>query len=315
MQLNLTTFNRELREASFNRDSNHLNIFYKDWAEDIHVNGLILPRDKLEYISIHGFINWYFKKFMGFEPEHATVFKDGPTDIERLDYYFFRMFGLLATKLNLDDYELTHLEKKMLITLADAKTKDYFILKVMPRTHREKLGKYLTFRYALGKVWLFIKENIIEGDMDGEKIARMNYIINIIKTNVIKSMSIINAPEYLLEKYPMILDWSVIYNRFKILLEHIYFIPELKSLSLKEIALIDRFTDVLQQNICSVIKFVTIIHFTEDFKKLDFSSSRIICFVTENSERLASKYFFDTETNKKISLDTIRLVIDFMVTL
>lgn len=315
MNLQLITFDRELREASFNRDAKHLNIFYKDWTNEIHTHGLTLSRDKLEYISIHGFINWYFKKFMGFEPEHANVFKMVPNNFERMDYYFFRMFGLLATKLNLNDYELTYLEKSMLNTLAEAKSKDYFILKVIPRTGKERLGKHLNFRYALGKVWLFIKENIIVGSSDEEKIARMNYIVNIIKTNVIKNMSIINAPDYLLEKYPMILDWSVIYNRFKILLEHIYFIPELKTFSLKEIALIDKFTDMLQQHICSVIKFVTIIHFTEDYKELDFSSSRFICFVTENSERLAAKYFFDTEANKKISLDTIRLVIDFMVTL
>ena len=227
------------RKASLGREYADLNIIYKNWSIDLHSKGNFIEHEKLKIISENGLIRWYFKNLSFFNIDYNYKNMDNlirnPRDITFYDIKCInkiaKHFGItnkLMSNLNLENYNYKY----------------EFLFSTYKYNHFNinKRNIDIVSKYCTSKFGLYLIENI---GLENLK----EYLINIY-TEYLKYEEFFDGKSLFnnfLKLYPKIIDWGIIYHKFKVVLEKI-------SLNRhKDIYIVDKFVDMIQQYIFTLI--------------------------------------------------------------
>jgi len=225
--MELLKLNDYNRMASMGGEYYDLKNIYPTWSSDLHDKGNFIENDKLKIISEYGLIKWYFKKL----------------SIIDIDYNYNNLEDFINNPHTVSFYDLK----------AIFKLGKYFNIQ-NKYLSRLKLDKY-DFKYQ----YLFNNLNQNNKNSNSSFVSHIidnmgidvfkNYLVNIY-TEYIKYKEFFNNKSLFnnfIKTYPKIIDWGIIYHKFKIILEKI-----IKN-NHKDIYLVDRFLDTVQQYIYTLI--------------------------------------------------------------
>ena len=230
--MELLQLNEHLRSASLGYEYNELRSIYNDWSFDLHTKGNYMDNEILKVISINGLIKWYFKQISPFDVDYnfhnLKYLMDSPKsitfyDIKKISIFgnFFGINNDYIQNMNLNDFEYKF---------------EYLFKKY--KKNKTILNKYCTISFG----------NYIS-DKVGEDVFR-EYISNIYQQYIMYEKIFDNNALFdnFLKLYPKIIDWGIIYHKFKIVLE------KLSCIIHKDIYIVDGFVDNIQQYIYTLIK-------------------------------------------------------------
>tara|TARA_Y100000590_G_scaffold142209_1_gene163109 strand:+ start:4260 stop:5111 length:852 start_codon:yes stop_codon:yes gene_type:complete len=227
------------RKASLGYEYPELSIEYNDWSHDLHLKGNYIDNEKLKTMSINGLIRWYFKKLSFFTIDYnyrnIERFIDNPQNIEFYDIKcinkiatYFRIHNDFISNLNLENYNYKYkfLFSKYNYTAVN-KTSD----------NKNIVSKYSNCKFGVYLIDYMEYDNLKE------------YLINIY-TEYLKLEEFFNGTslfDNFLKLYPKIIDWGIIYHKFKVVLEKI------SRQKHKDIYEVDSFVDKVQQYIFTLV--------------------------------------------------------------
>jgi hypothetical protein len=215
--MELKTLDKYNRQASMGIEYFRLNNEYPEWNIELHDEGHIMDKNKLETIAINGLISWYIENNINIDiyynyNERLLHFINNPYDICYNDWLkinklakYINIDSILTTKENSKHMELMSYDNNIFRKYAMLSWGNFLIDKF-----DNKLILYLE------KLYEYIKEN--------------NYWFD-------KSFY-----SLFLERNPEINNIGIIYHRLKIILEKY----KLFDISLKDIYKIDYITDYIQ---------------------------------------------------------------------
>ena len=191
-----------------------------------------MDNEILKVISINGLIKWYFKQLSPFDIDYNfNNLKYIIKNIKAITFYdikklimFGKFYGIsndYIQNINIDNfnYKFEYLFKKY-------------------KKNKSVLNKYCTLPFGY-----YISDKI------GEDIFK-EYILNIYDKYIIyeKIFNYNALFDTFIKKYPKVIDWGIIYHKFKIILEKI------SCKHHKDIYIVDSFVDNIQQYIYTLIK-------------------------------------------------------------
>ena len=234
--MELFQLNEHNRNASLGHDYHELLMNYPNWSHDLHVNGNVLDNDNLKQIANQGLIFWYLQNEVPYNLhfEYSKRINSICENIREISYYDFlnlivKLNKLPTTKISQDIEE----------------TKFKFLQKYFrcgrARNHRFE-------KYCVSKFYLFLLEEIFNNSEDNMKEYFLSIKKEIDEIPILRSRIIIG----LFERYPEIELWGIIFQKFKVILEKI---SHSKKYEIDKIYKIDKFVDMIQQHIYSVIKY------------------------------------------------------------
>lgn len=282
--MNLLPLDDYNRKASLGLDYPVLKRIYPKWSRDLHVEGNFINNDKLKIISINGLIQWYFNKLSHFN----------------IDYNYISIKEFIETPRDISFYEI-----KAIIKLGE-----YFNIK------NDYISKLELEKYEYKHKYLFLnyKYSMIEKNIRNMKIVNKyccckfgNYLVDNMGEENIKMYLTDIYTEYLkyqeffdgktlfdnfIEKYPKIIDWGVIYHKFKVILEKI------SRNNHKDIYKVDSFVEKIQQYIYTLI--------AKHFENIMLNHN-IDIYIKDEEDLYNDKYFhsFPDEILKDFDFDNI----------
>jgi hypothetical protein len=276
--MDLVTLNDIDRKASLGTGYKYLKLLYPNWSRDLHLNGNNMEICELEFISKHGLIRWYFKLYCNYDIDYnynnINRFINNP---KLLTYYDFKCLIKLSkyhdiniingdnnlNNIKIYNYKFEHFISKYKCTPGKCDNK------IMNNFINKKFGTYL--------IYLFSEDKLIE---------YLNNVKNIIneKQYYFKFNSLY---ETFIERNKKILKMGCIYHRFKIILEKIV------RYNHKDIYKIDKFVDLIQQYIYSII-----IIYNENI--LINNNSDI---VLKNEDKIIKDIYLNKHSDENIKMD------------
>jgi len=237
--MDLLLLNEYNRKASQGKDYPELNDIYTNWCCDLHSKGNFIDNQKLIIISQNGLIRWYFKKLAFFdidynykyienfikEPQSIT-FYDIKTIKKIADY--FGVNNDYISNLNLDKYNYKY-EYFFLNYKYDFIKKNKINIDILNKYCNCTFGTYLIDKMGYDN----LKEHLVN-----------------IYTEYLKYDDFFNNKSLFnnfLKLYPKIIDWGIIYHKFKVILEKI------STQKHKDIYIVDNFVDMIQQYIFTLV--------------------------------------------------------------
>ena len=236
--LKLTDYNRM---ASMGGEYYDLKNIYPNWSFDLHEKGNFIENNKLKIISEHGLIKWYFLKISIFDIDYnynqLNSFINNPHTVSFYDLKailklgkYFNIQNKYLSKLKLDKYNFKY----------QYFYKNYSYGAYLTNLNQENKDK--VNKYSASPFGRYIIDNM------GIDVFK-NYLVNIY-TEYLKYKEFFNNKSLFnnfIKIYPKIIDWGVVYHKFKIILEKM-----IKN-NHKDIYLIDRFVDTVQRYIYTLI--------------------------------------------------------------
>lgn len=227
------------RKASLGYDYPELNTEYNHWSHDLHSKGNYIDNEKLKIMSVNGLIRWYFKKLSFFTIDYnyrnIERFIENPKCIQYYDIKcikriskFFGIHNDFLSNLNLENYNY-----KYNFLFSKYKTSP---------VNRSLYNENIISKYCNCKFGVYLIDNM---GYDTLK----EYLINIY-TEYLKFEEFFNGTslfDNFLNLYPKIIDWGIIYHKFKVILEKI------SCQRHKDIYKVDRFVDTVQQYIFTLV--------------------------------------------------------------
>ena len=237
--MELLQLNDHNRKASLGRNYPELNIVYPHWSRDLHAEGNFINNKKLATISINGLIRWYFKELSHFNIDYnfknIETFIDSP---EYITFYDIKVINNLGKYFSINNEYLSNIDfdiynykfeyffSKYNYTFSE---KNRYNMNTINKYNDCKFGRYLIDKIGID----ILKEYLIS-----------------IYTEYLKFQEFFNGKSLFnnfLQLYPKIIDWGIIYHKFKVILE------KLSRNSHKDIYIVDKFVETIQQYIFTLI--------------------------------------------------------------
>jgi hypothetical protein len=255
--LQLDAYNRT---ASLGNEYHYLKKIYPNWSRDLHGKGNII--ENLLTIGMEGIVRWYFENKIKFS----------------IDYNFSRI-----NEFEYNIYSMTFYDYYHIMTLAlylDIKVKDFdpkitskstflfgkFKTKGFPYKITKEHEKYFTSTFAHYIVDYIGKDYVVD-------IINQCYVYIETNKNFFNNGSLLNT---FIDKYKVIEDYVVIFQKFKVILEKMTFMKH------PDIFKIDRFVEKIQQVIFSYVNY-----YINNF------------FINDSSEIIINDTIFDIINDKK----------------
>jgi hypothetical protein len=279
----LFDINRKLREATLGSNYPKLSAKYSTWAKQLHAEGLYLPNKILEEFAKLGLIDWYILNSHGvldIAVNYANL------QLDRIDYFTFQKLFPFADSKKFPQYKSVNLGLVY-------ETKIDFL----QYWHSGHWGKIVD-KYASLSFNAFLLQSIFNNNTE-----EMTQQFIKMKELAIEARSLLGDVKGLTDslflKYPIILIWGVIFNRFKIIMESFRTTNPLSHILLRgwidgDIILFDMFTDMVQTHIYSLVK----LHVEHPYKIIDVSSP-FIEFTSINRDILMDPFIKNPDKIKE----------------
>ena len=237
--MELLQLNDYYRKASLGYEYPELTIEYNDWSRDLHLKGNYIDNEKLKIMSINGLIRWYFKKLSFFTIDYnykkMGIFIDNLEDIQ---YYDITCINKIAKFLGINNDFISQLD------LENYNYKYNFLFSKYKFNYinKNEYNKNMVSKYSNCKFGIYLIDNMGHDNLK-------EYLINVY-TEYLKFEEFFNGNslfDSFLKLYPKIIDWGIIYHKFKVVLEKI------SCEKHKDIYKVDRFVDTVQQYIFTLI--------------------------------------------------------------
>ena len=227
------------RKASLGFDYPELDQTYEDWSRDLHMKGNYIDNERLILMSKNGLIRWYCKQFAHFDIDYNfNHIKYYINNLKKLTFNelkkihsFGKFFGINngfieALELKKHTYKYNYLFSKYRSPICCPNPEN-----------KRKLNKYCTCTFGV-----YLIDNIGEENLK-------QYLIDVY-TEYLKYKDFFDNQTLFntfLEKYPKILEWGIIYHKFKVILEKI------SCARHPDIYKVDRFVDTVQRYIFTLV--------------------------------------------------------------
>lgn len=229
--MELLLLNDYYRKASLGNEYRELNIIYHEWYNDLHREGNYMSNDKLELISTEGIIRWYMNKFSPIDIDYnyynILYYYNHP---EHLTFYDFKCIQQMGDMNNIKSFDINVNETSKYIFIIKNKIDDKYILKPFGYYLCDKFGRDIIIKY-MKDIYKTIATRRHYFDYGG-------------------------IYDCLLNKYPQIKKWGIIYHKYKIILEKISLMKN------PNIYIVDSFVEKVQQYI-----YTLIVKYIEQFRK------------------------------------------------
>ncbi len=264
MELKLLTLDKYNRNASFGADYYKLNNYNLqrgyNWATELHANGHIMDKDKLEEIAVYGIISWYIETNIHFDVyynynERLQYIINNPTEIY---FYDWLQINKLAETIN--------------------------IKTILTTKNKTKHMELLSYEYDILKKYAILSWGHFVIDKVGydKLILFLNNLYQHVKNNYF-----LNMPFYdlFLERYPLIKKIGIIFQRLKIVLEKTKYF----DMSIENIYKLDKYVDYLQTIIYSLC-----MNYIDNYKNNNIN--KIIINIIIKDDFINPNYSLNNET-------------------
>ena len=227
------------RKASMGLQYPELDRIYQNWSQDLHQKGNYIENDKLIIMSKNGIIHWYFRMFANFDIDYNfRQIEDYINNLNKLTFSelkkinnFGKFFGINNgyienLELNKYEYKFNYLFKKYKSDINKPNIEN-----------KKKVNKYCNCTFGT-----YLIDNIGEENLK-------KYLIDIY-TEYLKYIDFFDYKtmyETFLKKYPKVLEWGIIYHKFKIILEKI------SCNNHPDIYKVDNFVETVQRYIFTLV--------------------------------------------------------------